>query len=266
MAKTNDLYIGRKSRPFTCPVCMRTKEDAIAEQIQAGTSCGHERCEFKSEIELVSSILKAPNLEQLKTITSESIETSKKTYDLLLNLRESVRGMKDNFRNETEKDDAVTEKVVSSNLDYNRKIEISREQIKSIMDRIDLSIRTMSTLIEKGDGQQHSEEPPIIWEENEIEYGLDKDEEYRQFKKESIAQQKKRIVQQKEWDEYLSYREDYNRRLDQAFEKAHEALKGMQEVVEDMKDECTNEKASKSWNKSLSGMRIKLLRIFKHRE
>lgn len=205
MENTNDLYIGRKSRPHTCPVCMRTKEDAIAEQLQTGKSCGHERCEFKSEIELVSSILKAPNPEQLKTITAESIETSKKTHDLLLILRESVREMKEGFRNQTEKDDAVTDNEGSSSeeFDESRNIEVSQEQLQSILARIDNSTRTMSKLIEKMDGTERPifvTKVPLI---NEVE--------------------KPSYENDKQWKT--------------AIEKLENAVKGMRETLEEMKNE-----------------------------
>jgi chromosome segregation ATPase len=203
---------------------MRTKEDAIAEQIQAGKPCGHERCEFKSEIELVSAILKAPDIEQIKTITSESIETSKKTYDLLVSLRESVRGMKESFRNEMEKDYTVNENLnpFSGNDEF-LKTEVSREQLQSIMDRIDQSTRTLSKMMEKDEDPRSSDSPDP---ESPDEAIL------------SLQNLGKKLEQdKKEIDEYISYREDFNQNMDEAWAKVDDALKGMREAVEEMKNE-----------------------------
>jgi len=214
---------------------MRTKEDAIAEQIQAGKPCGHERCEFKSEIELISAILKAPNIEQIKTITSENIETSKKTYDLLVSLRESVRGMKESFRNEMEKDYTVNDNMnPSSGNDEIQKTEVSREQLQSIMDRIDQSTRTLSKLMEKNDEPRSSDfQDPESSDEAIL----------------SLQNLSKKLEQEKkEIDEYISYREDFNQKMDEAWGKVDDALKGMREAVEEMKKE--SEPAHKVWNRN----------------
>ena len=262
MENKNDIYIGPKSRPHTCPVCMRTKENAIAEQLQAGTSCGHEQCQFKSEIELVSAILNAPNLEQLKSITPESIETSKKTYDLLVNLRQSVKGMKDSLRNEMGKDESVTGKIGSTNVDddENRRTNISQDQLQSITNSIALSIRTMSKIIEKMNNPQPSVSLPQTQKSDKghkfIEYK--NEEEIHEY----FSQWKKRLKTQKEkWDEYLLYRKDYNQRLDEAFDKAHESITGMREAagLEDYSPNETKNIKTTQWSTKLKN---KIFRFF----
>ena len=203
MESKTDLYIGPKGRPNTCPVCMRTKEDAVAEQLRVGSPCGNERCEFRSEIELVASILKAPYLQQIKSLTSESIETNKKTYELLVTLRESVREMKEGLNNSSESKVTVDIGANLFNNEQDGEINCNSEQLQSIMDRIDHSTRTMSKLIQQLDGKQRPVSLPI-----------------------SSQTYKKDLPE-----------DDFNKRIDEAFAKLDKALAGMREVVEEMKKE-----------------------------
>ncbi len=215
MENKNDLYIGPKSRPRTCQVCMRTKEDAIAEQLQSGKLCGHERCEFKSEIELVFAILDAPDIEKIKSLTSESVETSKKTCDLLLTLRESIRALKTDPGSENLNDAGKTTQIHpqffndSTEIEYNN----TNEQLRSIYERVDHSTRILSKWIEMKDNSQS------INPENQTS--------------EDNAAEKKN----KEWQEYLKSSEIFNRQMEAAWAKVDNALKGMREVVEEMKME-----------------------------
>jgi hypothetical protein len=250
MENMNKLYIGQKSRPETCPVCLRTKENAIAEQLQAGKPCGHEKCGFKSEIELISTILEAPDLEQIKTLTSESIETSKKTYDLLVALRESVREMKESFRNETDKDNRVTNSAnpPSKNNSGDRTIEITDDQLQSILERIDLATRTMSRLIEKGYEKPSSESQ----EPEDIDEAILSLQELG----------KKGEQDTKQLNEYIKSREEFNRKLAAGWEKVDEALKRMREVVQVMEEESLQEKAAEPDHNSISRLADKLAHLF----
>lgn len=229
MENKNEIYIGQKSRPQTCPICLRTKENAIAEQLQAGKPCGHEHCGFRLEIEIIAAILRAPDLEQLKSVTSESIETNKKTYDLLVSLRQSVREMKEITRNEIGKNTSKINTTNPRSLDdsEDRTIEISDEKIQAILERIDRATRTMSKLIEMKGHTQFSDSPiqsPEDTDYNQVLTDLQKLKERNQKNRE-------------EWDEYMKSREEFNQKMDEAWVRVHEALKGMREVVEEMKKE-----------------------------
>ncbi len=224
MENKNDLYIGPKSRPRTCPVCMRTKEDAIAGQLQSGKSCGHERCEFKSEMELVFAILNAPDIERIKSLTCESIETSKKTYELLVSLRESVRAMKTDPGSENSNDAGKTVKIHPQSFNDSTDMEYrsTDEQLRSIYDRIDHSTRTLSKWIEMKDNSQSVN--PI--NQNSKDYKAEK--------------------RNNDWQEYLKSREEFNRKMNEAWAKVHNSLKGMHEVVEEMKEELKEESERKN--------------------
>jgi len=224
MKKMDDLYVGQKSRPETCPVCMRKKEDAIAEQLRAGSPCEHEQCVFRTEMEMVAAILKAPNVEQLKSVTSESIETNKKTLDLLVTLRESVREMKKSFKEGLDSDVTSANGTNTARYESDHANEHNCEQLQSIMDRIDLSTKTMSLLIER----MNSGEVAVsaAGTENSVEK-----QEGSGVYSDSYEKTKR------EWEAYLHEREDYNRRLDEAFAAMHQALAGMREAVDELKKE-----------------------------
>ena len=229
MENKNEIYIGQKSRPLTCPICLRTKENAIAEQLQAGQPCGHENCGFRSEIEIIAAILSAPNLEQLKSVTSESIESNKKTYDLLVSLRQSVREMKEITRNEIGKNTSKISTTNPRSLDDfgDRTIEISDEKLQTILERIDRATRTMSTLIEMKDNSKFSDS----------KFQSTEDTDYDQASTDLQKFKNRSQEIRKEWDEYIRSREEFNRKMDEAWARIHEALKGMREVVKEMKKE-----------------------------
>ena len=229
MENKNDLYIGHPSRPRTCPVCLRTKEDAIAEQLQSGKSCGHERCEFKSEMELIFIILDAPDIEQIKSLTCESVETSKKTYDLLVTLRESVKALKANPDSENRNDAGKIGKIhpESFNKSAVREFELTGEQLQSIYRRIDHSTKALSTLIEKKKDQSNGST------------GCQSAEDYdaNQALKDLPALAERIEKDRQEWVEYLKSRAIFNQQMDAAWAKVDKSLKEMHEVVEVMKME-----------------------------
>lgn len=227
MENKNDLYIGPQSRPRTCPVCMRTREDAIAEQLQAGKLCGHERCEFKSEMELISTILDAPEIDQIKSLTSESVETSKKTYDLLVTLRDSIRALKADPGFEISNDANSAGKIYpeSFNDSAYRVSENHNEQLRSIYNRIDHSSRALSALIEMKKDQKNSNpdcQPEVI---KDIDQAL----------KDIHATAERSEKNRKECYEYLKSREKFNRQMDAAWAKVDFALIGLREAAEKMK-------------------------------
>jgi len=229
MENKTEIYIGPKSSSRTCPVCMRTKEVAIAEQLQTGKSCGHERCEFKSEMELVFAILNAPDIEQIKSLTCESVETSKKTYELLVSLRESVRVLKSDPGSKIHDDEDKNDKFHSESFkEYNIKaFEGKSGQLKDIYDRIDKSTRALSELIEMKKERRNDN---FACQPTE-DYNIDQALQDLQASAERSA--KNRL----EWDEYLKSREIFNRQMEAAWAKVDNALKGMREVVEEMKEE-----------------------------
>jgi len=108
MEKNPKLSVGRKSRAQVCPVCMRSKVDAIVEQLKTGRPCGDVKCKFKTEIDLMFMILNAPNIEQLQSVTAESIEGNNKIYELLLGIRESLKAMNDKIESSKKQEDVQT--------------------------------------------------------------------------------------------------------------------------------------------------------------
>ncbi len=252
MKNKDELYIGRQTRPKTCPVCMRTRENAIAEQLQAGKPCGHENCRFKLEIDLITTILGAPDLEQSWPITSENIEIKKKIFDLLVSLRESVRGLKDSLRTETQMDNSpIGDPDNLSGSEATHKLDVSNEQLQAITDRIDHASRTLSRLIEKTYHQPSSDSL----------LRTPDDSRNKQTSADINESEEKRNRINRERNEYLKYRKDYNRRLDEAFVKASEALRGMREAVQEMKEEISQEETSQSELNPIWGLADKIARL-----
>ena len=50
-------------------------------------------------------ILNAPNIEQLQSVTAESIEGNNKIYELLLGIRDSVKAMNDKIESSKKQED-----------------------------------------------------------------------------------------------------------------------------------------------------------------
>jgi len=219
MGTKPELSIGRKSRAKVCPVCMRSKEDAIAEQLKTGTSCGHVKCKFKTEINLMFKILNAPNIEQLQSITGESIDANKKIYELMLGMRESVKGMKD--RIESSKIQEYYNLSGNSN-ENNITSEEQERQIKEVVVSIDRSTETMSRLIEKLSIHENLPSNP---EPVQATSNILSEEEY-----------KKKIAK------LLANREEYRKKLDEAFTEMNLAVKGMNDAVQEMNDDNEKEK------------------------
>jgi len=134
MEKNPKLSVGRKSRAQVCPVCMRSKVDAIIEQLKTGAPCGDVKCKFKTEIDLMFMILNAPNIEQLQSVTAESIEGNNKIYELLSGIRESLKVMNEKLESSKKQEDVQT-------LSVDPKKNNLQERIRESMDRTFASIR-----------------------------------------------------------------------------------------------------------------------------
>ena len=208
---------------------MRTKEDAIAEQLQSGKSCGHERCEFKSEMELIFIILDAPDIDQIKSLTCESVETSKKTYDLLVTMRESVKALKADPGSENRNDAGKIGKIHPEPFTESKvqEFDLTDEQLQFIYSRIDHSTKALSTLIEMKKDQSNGNSDCQSAEDYDASQAL----------KDLPALAERIEKDRQEWDEYLKSRAIFNRQMDSAWAKVDNALNGMREVMEDMKTE-----------------------------
>jgi len=134
MEKNPKLSVGRKSRAQVCPVCMRSKVDAIVEQLKTGASCGDVKCKFKTEIDLMFMILNAPNIEQLQSVTAESIDGNNKIYELLIGIRESLKTMNEKMESGKKQEDVQNLSVAPQKNDI-------KERIKEHIDRVFESIR-----------------------------------------------------------------------------------------------------------------------------
>lgn len=150
MNPKDDIYIGKKSRAKRCPVCMRTKEDAIAEQLQTGKPCDHVHCEFNPEIELIFNILKAPDIEGLKTQTTEQIQSELKMNGLLISIRDHVRDMKDSLISTISrtKETSCSAEEHSCQQEGIQKEVFGGGQVQFILDRIGKATTTLSKLLE----------------------------------------------------------------------------------------------------------------------
>ena len=60
---------GKSTGPNICNICKRKKETAIREQVERGSSCGHNKCTFDKEIKTaIQTGKKIKILSPLKTI------------------------------------------------------------------------------------------------------------------------------------------------------------------------------------------------------
>jgi hypothetical protein len=123
MEKNPKLSVGRKSRAQVCPVCMRSKVEAIVEQLKTGTSCGDVKCKFKTEIDLMFMILNAPNIEQLQSVTAESIDGNNKIYELLFGIRETLKTLNDRMESSKKQDEIQNLSVDTPKTDLEERIQ-----------------------------------------------------------------------------------------------------------------------------------------------